>query len=476
MSDERTPDAEAESGLTIEDMTIEVDSAAVERRLYELLDEGRTDELAVAVRELELHPSDVADLLEDLDDDERLAFLRALPAEIASEALTEMAEAEEAGELLAAMEPSQGAALLHELADDDAADLIGELDDEEADLILAALPQDEAGDLRGLLLYDEETAGGLMTTELVAVPGTLTSTEAIQEVRRRGREVEDFYTVWVVDEKNRLLGAVQLDDLILADTEEKVSELAEEVPVTVLPDLDQEEVGRLLSRYNLVSVPVVNEFGHLLGRITFDDVIDVMELEQTEDILRLAGVSDEEEVRGDWHDAIRTRLPWLALNLVTIALASSVALIFEPVLEEFFWLAALMPIIAGMGGNSGTQALAVTIRRIALASSPLERRSDAVSKEMLIGLVNGLVLGVVAAIAIFALGQFRPDVPALLPVVVLVALWGNIFVAGILGAFVPTVLDRMGIDPAVASSVFLTTTTDLVGFLLLLGMASAILL
>ena len=445
-------------------------------RLDELLGQGRVDELAEVVRNLELHASDVADLIEDLDADAQLAFIRALPPEVASEAITEMAESEEAGDLLAALDPQRGAALIHELADDDAADLIQELEPDEAARILAALPQDEAVDIRGLLIYDEETAGGLMTTELLAISGELTAEEAIQAIRVQGREVEDFYTVFVVDDRNRLLGAVPLDDLLIADTEARVADLALDVPATVRPDVDQEEVGKMLSRYNLVSIPVVNEFGILLGRITFDDVIDVIELEQTEDILRLAGVSDAEEIRAEWKDAVRSRLPWLALNLFTITVASSVALFFEATISEFVWLAALMPIVAGMGGNSGTQALAVTVRRIAIASSEMERRSDAVGKELVIGLVNGIVLGLLAALAVLVIASVRPDVPQLLSVVVLLALWGNIVVAGTLGAFVPTLLDRMGIDPAVASSVFLTTVTDLVGFVLLLGLATSLLL
>jgi magnesium transporter len=452
------------------------DRDATQRRLDELLEEGRVIELAAIVQDLDLHASDVADLIEDLDEDDQIAFVRALPPDVASEAITEMAEGEEAGDLLAALDPERGAALIHELADDDAADLIQELEPDEAARILAALPQDEAVDIRGLLMYDEETAGGLMTTELLAIQGDLTAEQAIGAIRIQGREVEDFYTVFVVDENNRLLGAVPLDDLIIADTESRVADLAMDVPATVRPDMDQEEVGKMLSRYNLVSIPVVNEFGVLLGRITFDDVIDVMELEQTEDILRLAGVSEDEEIRAEWQEAVRSRLPWLALNLVTITLASSVALFFEATIAEFVWLAALMPVIAGMGGNSGTQALAVTVRRIAIASSELERRSDAVGKELVIGIVNGIALGAMAALAVLVIAALRPEVPQMLSVVVLLALWGNIIVAGTLGAFVPTLLDRVGIDPAVASSVFLTTITDLVGFVLLLGLASALLL
>lgn len=449
---------------------------SVQQRLLPLIEAGAVEELAALLTELDLHPSDVADLLEGLDDVEaQAALIRALPAELASESLAEMEDGDDRAELLGALDPSKGAELLNELADDDAADLIGELEPEEAARILAALPMQDAADLRDLLEYDEETAGGLMTTELVAVRAEMSAREAIDEVRRQGREVEEFYAIFVVDERRVLQGTVPLGDLILADPDTTVDELVHEVPVTLTPDVDQEEVGRLLSRYNLVSVPVVGARGELLGRITFDDVIDVLEAEQTEDIFRLAGVSDEEEVRGDWKESVRSRLPWLMVNLVTVSLAASVVFVFGDTVERIWYLAAIMPIIAGIGGNSGTQALAVTVRRIALSDGPLERRSDAVGKELLVGLVNGISLGLVAAAvawgAVVTLG-LDPQ----LPIVVLFALWGNIVVSGFAGAFIPTLLHRLGIDPAVASSVFLTTLTDLCGFILLLGLASALLL
>jgi magnesium transporter len=449
-----------------------VREATLEERLRPLVAARDSEALARVLTELDLHPSDVADLLEALPEAEaRLALVRVLPPELASEALAEMDEGEDRGELLAALDPSQSARLLHELADDDAADLIGELQPHEAARILAALPVDEAGELRGLLEYDEESAGGLMTTELVAIQAHLTAREAIEEVRRQGREVEEFYTIFVVDAERHLQGAVPLGELILAEPDTPVRELVEDVPVSIRPGLDQEEVGRLLSRYNLVSVPVVTPEGRLLGRITFDDVIDVMEAEQTEDIFRLAGVSDEEEVRADWAESVRARLPWLLVNLLTAMIAASVVYAFQDTIQAVVILASLMPIIAGMGGNAGTQALAVTVRRIALSDGPLERKSDAVLKELLVGLVNGAVIGIAIAVLAMALGE-----TAVLGVVVLLAMWGNIVVAGFAGAFVPTVLHRLGADPAVASSVFVTTFTDLCGFFLLLSLGTMLLL
>lgn len=420
----------------------------------------------------ELHPSDLAEVLIALgSDEERLAVITQIPAELASETLAEMDEGDLRARLFASLGPAAGADLLHELADDDAADLVGELDPGDRARVLAALPAEEAGDLRELLSYDEETAGGLMTTELVSVRNTITAGEAISAVRVQGREVEDFYTVFVLDEQARLLGTVPLNALILSEPGAPVDTLLEPVQASVLPDVDQEDVGRLMARYNLVSIPVLDPDGVLLGRITFDDVIDVIEAEQTEDILRMAGVSDEEELTAGWGEAVRARLPWLFLNLLTASLAAGVVVFFQSTIADLVILAAIMPIIAGMGGNAGTQALAVTIRRIAVSGASIPKRFGAVRKEVVVGLVNGLTLGLVVALVVgLAEGDSR------LGWVILFAMWGNILVAGFAGASIPTVLNRFGIDPAVASSVFVTAFTDLLGFFLLLGLATWFLL
>ena len=419
----------------------------------------------------EMHPSDIADLVASVPSEEqRLEILKVLPNEIASETLVEMEEDEDRAELFTALDSTRGVALLQELADDDAADLLGELDPGDRDRMLAALPTEEAGEIRDLLRYGDETAGGLMTTALVSVSDEASAGQAIAEIRKQGREVEDFYTVFVVDERGRLQGTVPLDDLILADPADAVESLVEPAVAIVHPDTDQEEVGRVMGRYNLVSVPVVNDEGSLLGRITFDDVIDVIEAETTEDILKLAGVSDEEELKAGWFESVRARLPWLILNLATAGVAASVILRFEDVIREVTFLAFLMPVIAALGGNTGTQALAVTIRRIAVGDGLLAGQFQVVGKEVLVGLLNGFVLG--ALFALFA--YFREGDPRI-GVVVLLAMWANIIVAGFAGAMIPTVLNRLGVDPAIASSVFVHTLTDLVGFVMVLSLAAALL-
>lgn len=454
-------------------MNPEAPSVAASRELLgeilELVERGELSRLPGLVGEM--HPSDIADLIASVPaDEQRLAVLEALPTEVASEALAEMDEDEDRAELLSALDAERGAELLQELADDDAVDLLGELEPGERDRMLAALPSDEAGEIRDLLRYDEETAGGLMTTSLVSLSTTVTAAEAISEIREKGREVEEFYSVFVIDRRGRLEGTVPLNDLILADPDDTVASLVVPAPATVLPDTDQEEVGRVMGRYNLVSIPVVNDEGSLLGCITFDDVIDVIEAETTEDILRLAGVSDEEELKGGWLDSVRSRLPWLVLNLVTAGVAASVILSFEDVIREVTFLAFLMPVIAALGGNTGTQALAVTIRRIAVGDGLHVGRFQVVGKEVLVGLLNGFVLGLV--FAVFA--YLREDDP-LIGVVVLLAMWVNIVVAGFAGAMIPTLLKRLGVDPAVASSVFVHTLTDLVGFVMVLSLAHGLL-
>ncbi|MFH1762658.1 MAG: magnesium transporter, partial [Gemmatimonadota bacterium] len=219
---------------------------------------------------------------------------------------------------------------------------------------------------------------------------------------------------------------------------------------------------------------VVDKAGILLGRITFDDVLDVLEAEQTEDILRFAGISEEEEIRGSWSDTVKTRLPWLALNLITASIAASVVWFYRDTVDSIIVLAALAPIIAALGGNAGTQALAVTVRRISLAGDGEIGQAPygAVGKELLVGIVNGMVLG----LAIAGLSLLVPGGNPMLGLVVLLAMWGNLVVAGFAGSFVPTLLNRFGFDPAVASSVFVHAFTDLIGFFLLLGLATAVLL
>jgi len=419
-----------------------------------------------------LHASDLADLVEHLDEEERLWLLRHLPSDLAADTLAEMEDVERPGELLLQLEPERAAEIVHEMADDDAADVIGDLEPEQQAQVLSVVADEEAAEIEELLTYPEESAGGLMTREVLSVSTSLTAGEAIAEIRRQAHEDFDFYTIFVVDPDGEFRGIVALRDLVIADPAVSIAELTEAPRAVVTVDTDQEEVGKALSRYNLASLAVVDALGRLVGRITFDDVIDVVEAEATEDILRFAAVSEEEELRGTTVDAIRSRLPWLLLSVVTAAIASSVVFVYQSTIEAMALLAVAMPVIAGVGGNAGTQALAVTIRRIALSDETVGERLGVIWKELVVGLVNGLVMGVLAAV----LGLLFTDAGVMFGVVVLLAMWGSLVIASFAGAFIPIFLERIGVDPAVASSPFVTTLTDLFGFFLLLGLATAVLM
>lgn len=440
------------------------------RDLKDLVEAGgeeriREDQLA------DLHASDLADLIEQVDEQQRLALLRRLPPDLAADALSEMEQVERPGELLLQLEPGLIGEIVGEMADDDAADIIGEMDPEQQAEVLSSVAYPDAADIEELLHYPEDSAGGIMTRDILAIESVLTASEAIAEIRRQSEGDIDFYTIFVVEPDRSLAGVVSLHDLVLSDPDGRLSEITEDPPAVVPVHMDQEEVGRILSRYNLASIGVVDAAGRLVGRVTFDDVIDVMEAETTEDILRFAAVSDEEEVRGSTSDAIRSRLPWLLLNLATASLGALVVWSFRDTIEALVLLAVVMPIVAGLGGNAGTQALAVTIRRIALADESLGERWQVVGKEALVGLLNGLAVGTLA----FVLGFLLLGEGPLFGMVVLLAMWGNLIVASFAGAFFPILLESIGVDPAVASSVFVTALTDLSGFLLLLGLASFVL-
>ena len=437
------------------------------RRLFAV---GVTEEVVALAGTL--HPSDLADVVEQLDESERGLLLDLIPAGLASDALSEMEDEERPHELLAAMEPGRIAEVVGELADDDAADLIGELDPVIQDKVFESVTDEEEHEIRQLLGYPEESAGGIMTRDLCSVGVDFNVGEAVAQLRSQSVDRDQLYTVFVVDKDMRLNGSVTFGDLVFSGPETPITELVHPLPAVAPVDMDQEEVGKLISRYNLAALAVVDEDERLVGQITFDDVIDVVEAEVTEDILRFASVSDEEKIRGTTLGAIRSRLPWLALNTVTLSLAAFVVWAYEDTIAQLAILAAVMPVIAGIGGNAGTQALAVTIRRIAVADELPSERVSAVAKEVLVGLVNGLAIGVLVALVSLLL----PGTEPIFGLVVMVAMWGNLIVATSLGAAFPILLERIGVDPAVASSVFVTTATDLFGFFLLLGLASRFLL
>lgn len=419
----------------------------------------------------EYHASEIAILFESISSDDRERIINLLDIETASEVISEMHEEAHPEELLLQLHPDKRTEIVEELDYDDATDIISQLEEHEQKEILGDLNEDDASSIRNLMSYDEETAGGLMNTEVIRINLNLSKKDAIDEIIRQSEEIEEFYTVYVVDDANVFKGIVSLKDIIKAKGNSKITEMVNEDVVYVKAETDQEEVAKLISQYNLTSIPVVDDEMKLLGLVTFDDVIDVLENENTEDILKISGVSEDEELSGNWIEAVKSRLPWLIINLGTAFLASAVVRHYENTLSHLAVLSAYMVIIAGMGGNAATQALAVTVRRISLNDLTDNQAYRTVLKEFTVGLINGAVTGLI----VFGFAYFF-DANPMLGLVIFLAMTGNLMIAGITGSSIPLVLKRIGIDPAIASSIIITTFTDVFGFLLLLGLASKLLL
>jgi magnesium transporter len=447
--------------------SFELDKTDVNRLKQAL---GKNDELLKATLS-EYHASEIAILFERLNIEEQERIINLLPTDIASQVISEMHEEAHPEDLLFQLSPDRRSEVVQLLDYDDATDIIAQLEDAEQKEILNELSDHDASHIRNLLSYPEDTAGGLMNTKFIRININLTKKDAIDEIIFQSENMEEFYTIFVVDDQGIFQGIVSLKDIIKARGNVKITELVKAEVAWVSPYTDQEEVARLISQYNITSIPVLGEDMTLLGRVTFDDVIDVLQDENTEDILKISGVSEDEELSGNWIEAVKSRLPWLIINLATAFLASAVVRYFEPTLTKIAVLSAYMTIIAGMGGNAATQALAVTVRRISLYDLTNQQAYRTILKELTVGLINGAATGMI--VLIFALCF---DSNPLLGVVIFLAMTGNLFIAGIAGAGIPLVLKRVGIDPAIASSIIITTFTDVFGFFLLLGLASKLLL
>ncbi|WP_114937814.1 magnesium transporter [Mucilaginibacter endophyticus] len=419
----------------------------------------------------EYHASEIAILFEKLQQEEKERIINILPADIASEVLSEMDEEHGPAELLVNLDPEKRTEIVEELDYDDATDIISQLDEEDQQEILEDLDHEDASSIRALMTYAEDTAGGLMNSEIIKVNINMDKKDALDEIIRQSEEMEEFYTICVVDNNDILKGILSIKTVIKARADARISDLVTTDFVYVKAELDQEEVARLIKQYNLTSIPVVDDHMKLLGRVTVDDIIDVMEEENTEDILKISGVSEDEELSGNWVEAVKSRLPWLVINLGTAFLAASIIRTFDDTVAKLSIISAYMTIIAGMGGNAATQALAVTVRRISLSDLSDKQAYNTVLKEFLVGMINGAANGVIVFIV-----AFFYDANPMLGLVLFLAMTGNLIIAGLTGASIPLILKRVGIDPAVASSIIITTFTDCIGFLLPLYLATKLLL
>lgn len=385
----------------------------------------------------------------------------------AASALLEL-EHEAAAEIAAELEDAIIVAICRSSASDDAADLLDLLPGERREQVLAKLGGDEGIALEALLEHEEPTAGSIMTTDFLALTDTMRVAEAIEAIRRYPKK-DTFFYVYTVDEEGHLVGVLSLRSLLLAEPDAEVSTIMMPNVVRCSVDTSQEEVARLVARYDLLSMPVVDSRNVLVGVVTVDDVLDVIQEEAEEDLLHLGGVAAGERLSTSARKALRLRLPWLLVNLVTAFAASIVVRAFEGTIASWAALAAFMPIVAGMGGNAGTQTLTVFVRAIALGEIDWSSGWRPIWKEILVGFGNGAVLGVLTSLIVLV---WVGDIA--LASILLAAMIFNMVVAGFAGGLVPVLLKRLGFDPAISSSIFVTTFTDVCGFFVFLGLASLV--
>lgn len=423
-----------------------------------------------------IRPADVAEVLHSLNDLDRHSVFAALSRsdqDLAAASLSELA-IEEGVDLLSALKPEEIAAVLQELPSDDAALFIAEFPEEVRERLLELMKVEASTDVQELLSFAEGTAGRIMTPDVFSLNEDLTVGEAITAIQRTSREVEMVFYLYVIDERNHLVGVVSLRQLLLVPPTTPLKKIMSTDVISVRTDTDQEEVARIVARYNLLGVPVVDVENKLEGLITVDDVIDVIREEATEDIYALAGVRSDEHAQSAPRRSVRLRLPWLLVNLATAVLASSVVHLFEGTIERVVVLATLMPIVAGMGGNAATQTLAVIVRGLALGEVTWGNTRRILVKEVLVGLANGIANGAVAAIIILLWFGFSTKM-LLIAGIISLAMVINLVLAAIGGTLVPVILKRLKADPALASTVFVTTITDVGGFLAFLGLAALLL-
>ena len=414
------------------------------------------------------HPADLAQIFAELQEKERHAAFNILVeknGKLAMEALSELGP-ESGAELLSLRSAEEIAHFLQEIPSDDAAALIEHLGDELRVAVLELIRPKPGGGVSELLEYDEQTAGRLMNPNVFALSEDLTAGEAITALQQ-ARDVEMVFYLYVVDARRHLVGVVSLRRLLLVPPDTPLKRIMTTEVYSARVDTDQEEVARQVASYNLLAIPAVDAENKLVGVITVDDVIDVIKDEATEDVFRLAGVSKDDGVLTPPGESLKRRLPWLLVNLATAFLAAAVVSAFTDTIKQVVALAAFMPVVAGMGGNAATQTLAVIVRGIALGELTWTNARHALMKEGLVGLGNGVVVGLAGAGAVYV---FTGD--WVLGLILMAAMIINMFVAAVGGTLVPLGLRALKIDPALASSVFITTFTDVFGFLSFLGLGT----
>jgi magnesium transporter len=407
----------------------------------------------------ELHPVDIAEISRELEPDESKYFYNLLDYEVLADVLAELEE-DERDKLLEEMPVEMIARkVIDNMESDDAADLLSELPEEKQEEILLKIEDlDQAGELVDLLSYDEDTAGGLMAKELIKVNVNWDIARCIREIKRQAEEVNEFYYVYVVDEDEMLLGTVSLKKLLIARPTTRIKNILNDDIISVKTDTPSEEVANIMKKYDLVSLPVVNTLGQLVGRITIDDIVDVIKEEAEKDYQLISGITEDVEHTDNIFILTRARLPWLIIGLTGGILGSLVISRHESELKISPEMALFFPLIGAMGGNAGVQSSAIVVQGIAAGTIDLQGIAGKLLKEFSVALINGLILSGL----IFSYNLLFSDSFAL-TITVSIALFSVILFASVFGTFVPLILQRLKIDPALATGPFITTTNDIIG-------------
>jgi magnesium transporter len=460
METQETDSATQESSVYTEDNAVRPD---VITRIQDLIQEEDGDHLKELVEPL--HESELGDILEALDSDQRANLVSLTGGDFDYASLTEVDEAVRL-EVVNSIPNEQIAEAVTDLDSDDAVFILEDMEQTDRDEILSLVPFEERSRIIRSLDYPEETAGRRMQTEFVAVPPFWTVGQTIDYLRDDKNLPESFYEVFVIGPSFELIGYVTLDNILRTQRKTKIEDIKETTihPIPVLED--QEEAARVFEQYDLVSAAVVDESNRLVGVLTIDDVVDFIQQEADEDIKRLAGVGDE-ELSDSVLEITKSRFTWLFLNLITAIMASAVIGIFDATIQEMVALAILMPIVASMGGNAGTQSMTVAVRGLATKDIDNYNMVRTIRREVLVGLLNGIFFAVLIGV-ISAFWFSNPSLGYIIGIAMVV----NMLSAALAGILIPIFLERMHIDPAIASSVFVTTVTDVVGFFAFLGLAA----
>jgi magnesium transporter len=456
-------ETESEAEVDLESVSFTRNNPEWEEHLTKLIEEKPERELSDFLKEL--YPADIAYFMERFEFEDRIFLFDHLDTETQGELLLEFDESVRL-RFIEHLSSERMAAIILEQESDAAADILSDLDSERISEVISRLPLNDRVKITELLSYPENTAGSLMAKEFAAVYETDTVQKAIQTLRRISRDTDDIYTIYVVDEEKKYRGHMNLKKLILSNPKTKVRRVMETEILPIPVSMDREEVANFFYRYNFISVPVVDPRGVMIGRITVDDIIDVIEEEANEDILRMGGVSAAETFNTPILASSLKRGTWLAVNLFTAFIASSVVRLFETTIEKAVILAALMPIVAGMGGNAAAQTMTVVIRNIALGELTSANSGKVFRREVLLGLLNGLSMGLLTGVVVFLITS-----NSVLGAVIASAMIFNLIIAAVSGTLIPLILQKLKIDPAIASSIFVTTFTDVLGFSIFLGIA-----